>query len=162
MIESALHSLLAWLALPDVSLSSVFVVSFLAATWLPLGSEPVLLAVLHNNPSLLWPALLLAGIGNTLGGAFNYWLGLGANKLFSKQQNHRWFGWLQRFGAKTMLLAWMPVIGDPLCTLAGWLKLPFWPCVIYMAIGKFTRYALIIWILLAVPNGFWHRLVQWL
>jgi len=47
---------------------------------------------------------------------------------------------LQRFGAKACLLSWLPVVGDPLCAVAGWLRLPFWPCVLYMAIGKFGRY----------------------
>ena len=46
----------------------------------------------------------------------------------------------QRFGAKACLLSWLPVVGDPLCAVAGWLKLPFWPCVVYMTIGKFGRY----------------------
>ena len=41
---------------------------------------------------------------------------------------------------KACLLGWLPVVGDPLCTLAGWLKLPFWPCLVYMLIGKFFRY----------------------
>ena len=48
------------------------------------------------------------------------------------------------------MLAWLPVVGDPLCAVAGWLKLPFWPCVAYMAIGKFLRYvcltALLLWV----------------
>jgi membrane protein YqaA with SNARE-associated domain len=48
--------------------------------------------------------------------------------------------WLQRFGAKACLLSWLPIVGDPLCAVAGWLKLPFWPCVGFMAIGKFARY----------------------
>ena len=48
--------------------------------------------------------------------------------------------WLERFGAKGCLLAWLPVVGDPLCGAAGWLNLPFWPSVFYMAIGKFARY----------------------
>ena len=48
--------------------------------------------------------------------------------------------WLQRYGAKACLLSWLPVVGDPLCAVAGWLRLPFWPCVLYMAIGKFARY----------------------
>jgi membrane protein YqaA with SNARE-associated domain len=58
--------------------------------------------------------------------------------------------WLQRFGAKACLLAWLPVVGDPLCAVAGWLRLPFWPCVVYMAIGKFARYvtytAVLLWL----------------
>ena len=48
--------------------------------------------------------------------------------------------WLERLGPKACLLSWLPIVGDPLCAVAGWLKLPFWPCVFYMAIGKFARY----------------------
>ena len=48
--------------------------------------------------------------------------------------------WLQKLGPKACLLSWLPGVGDPLCAVAGWLKLPFWPCVLYMAIGKFGRY----------------------
>jgi membrane protein YqaA with SNARE-associated domain len=54
-----------------------------------------------------------------------------------------------------MLLSWVPGIGDPLCTLAGWLHLPFWPSVMYMAIGKFARYICMTATLLYVPDGWW-------
>ena len=50
--------------------------------------------------------------------------------------------WLVRWGAKTCLLSWLPIVGDPLCAVAGWLRLPFWACCGYMAIGKFLRYVL--------------------
>lgn len=151
--------LLAMLAAPQVGLLSVFVISVLSATLLPLGSEPAVFAVVKANAALFWPALLVATAGNTLGGIINYWMGAGAKRVFAKERQTRWFGWLQRFGAKTMLLAWLPGIGDPLCLLAGWLKLPFWPCVLYMAIGKFLRYMTITWLLLDVPNGFWQYLL---
>jgi membrane protein YqaA with SNARE-associated domain len=52
----------------------------------------------------------------------------------------RVLGWLERLGPKACLLSWLPLVGDPLCAVAGWLKLPFWPCVAYMAVGKFLRY----------------------
>jgi membrane protein YqaA with SNARE-associated domain len=52
----------------------------------------------------------------------------------------RVLGWLERLGPKACLLSWLPIVGDPLCAVAGWLKLPFWPCLGYMAIGKFLRY----------------------
>ena len=55
--------------------------------------------------------------------------------------------WVQRFGAPVLLLAWLPVVGDPLCAVAGWLRLPFWPCVVYIAIGKFGRYVALVWAL---------------
>ena len=48
--------------------------------------------------------------------------------------------WLHRVGPPALLLSWLPAVGDPLCAVAGWLRLSFWPCVFYMAIGKFLRY----------------------
>jgi membrane protein YqaA with SNARE-associated domain len=57
---------------------------------------------------------------------------------------------LRRHGAKACLLSWLPIVGDPLCAVAGWLQLPFWPCVLYMTIGKFGRYfvmtAALLWV----------------
>jgi membrane protein YqaA with SNARE-associated domain len=161
MIESAIKWLLSVLAVPDVGLSSVFFISVLSATLLPLGSEPAVFAVIKANPALFWPAIVIATIGNTLGGMIDYWMGYGAKQTFAKERESRWFGWLRRYGAKTMLLSWLPGIGDPLCTLAGWLKLPFWQSVFYMAVGKFLRYITITGLLLYVSDGFWHRLINW-
>jgi membrane protein YqaA with SNARE-associated domain len=161
MIASAIDWLLAVLALPAVGLPSLFVISTISATLLPVGSEPAVFAVIKANPAMFWPAIAVATLGNTLGGAIDYWIGYGAKQAFSRERESRWFGWLQRFGAKTMLLAWLPVIGDPLCTLGGWLKLPFWPCVLYMAIGKFLRYLTMTWLLLTVPDGFWRSIINW-
>jgi membrane protein YqaA with SNARE-associated domain len=48
--------------------------------------------------------------------------------------------WLERFGPKACLLSWLPLVGDPLCAVAGWLKFPLLPCMAYMAVGKFGRY----------------------
>jgi membrane protein YqaA with SNARE-associated domain len=158
MIESAIKWLLSVLAVPDVGLTSVFFISVLSATLLPLGSEPAVFAVIKANGALFWPAIIVATIGNTIGGMIDYWMGYGAKQALAKERKSRWFGWLQRYGAKTMLLAWLPGIGDPLCTLAGWLKLPFWPSVFYMAIGKFLRYVTMTTLLLHVPNGFWSRI----
>jgi membrane protein YqaA with SNARE-associated domain len=136
--------LLALLALPQFSLGAVFVVSFISATLLPLGSEPVVFGLVQLNPELFWPVVLVATAGNTLGGALDWWLGYGAHKMadkYGKSAHHlRALDWLQRLGPKACLLAWLPLVGDPLCAVAGWLKLPFWPCLLYMAIGKFLRY----------------------
>jgi membrane protein YqaA with SNARE-associated domain len=161
MIASAIQWLLDVLALPDVGLASVFIISLLSATLLPLGSEPAVFAVVKANASLFWPTILVATVGNTIGGVIDYWLGYGAHEVFAKERKTRWFGWLERYGAKTMLLAWLPGIGDPLCTVAGWLKLPFWPSVCYMAIGKFLRYLTMTSMLLLVPDGFWRGLLNW-
>lgn len=162
MIESAIHWLLSVLAIPNVGLASVFIISFVSATLLPMGSEPAVFAVVKANAVLFWPVIAAATAGNTAGGVVDFWMGYGAKQMFAKERSTRWFRWLEHFGAKTMLLAWLPGIGDPLCTLAGWLKLPFWPCVFYMAAGKFLRYVTITSLLLHVPDGFWHQLAAWL
>jgi membrane protein YqaA with SNARE-associated domain len=132
------------LALPEVGLSTVFVVAFVSATLLPLGSEPAVLGLIKLNPHLFWPAIIVATAGNTLGGAVTYWMGYGAERAYEtvahrKAEAHA-LRWLERLGAKACLLSWLPIVGDPLCAVAGWLKLPFWPCTGYMAIGKFARY----------------------
>lgn len=160
MIESSIRWLLGVLAIPDVGLTSVFFISIVSATLLPMGSEPAVFAVIKANEALFWPAILVGTLGNTIGGAIDYWMGYGAKQAFAKERRTRWFGWLERFGAKAMLLAWLPVVGDPLCTLGGWLKLPFWPCVFYMAIGKFLRYVTMTTLLLFVPDGFWRSLLN--
>lgn len=161
-MNAVIDPLLAALAVPSLSLPALFLISLLSATLLPMGSEPAVFAVVKTNPDLFWPALMAATVGNTLGGAISYGMGYGAKNVLAKDRSSRWFGWLQRFGPKTLLLSWLPVVGDPLCTLAGWLKMPFWQSVIYMAIGKFLRYLTATALLLLVPDGLWHRLLPWL
>jgi membrane protein YqaA with SNARE-associated domain len=137
---------LALLALPQYGLSTLFVISLVSATLLPMGSEPAVIGLVELNPSMFWPAIAVATIGNTLGGAITWWMGLGAHKAFDAARHRpssahgRATTWLLRFGPKGCLLAWLPIVGDPLCAVAGWLRLPFWPCLAYMAIGKFARY----------------------
>jgi len=158
-MELWLKNLIEALALPEYGLSTVFVVSFISATLLPLGSEPVVFGLVKLNPHMFWPAVLIATAGNTLGGALDWWLGYGAHKVVDKYSHSTHHGravrWLEKLGPKACLLAWLPVVGDPLCAVAGWLKFPFWPCVAYMAIGKFLRYftmtAALVW---AFPGGF--------
>ncbi len=161
MLASAMTALLNALALPAFSLPALFLVALVSATLLPMGSEPALFALVKLHPEMFWPALLVATAGNTVGGAISWGMGMGAKRAFAKERQTRWFGWLQRFGPKTLLLSWLPVIGDPLCALAGWLKMPFWPCLLYMALGKLARYLTVTWLLLAVPDGVWQRLLSW-
>jgi membrane protein YqaA with SNARE-associated domain len=158
MIESTIHWLLDLLSAPEIGLTSVFLISFVSATLLPLGSEPAVFATIKANSALFWPAIAVGTLGNTLGGAFDYWIGYRAKVAFAKERESRWFRWLARYGAKTMLLSWVPGIGDPLCTLGGWLKLPFWPSIAYMAVGKFARYVCMTLLLLYVPDGVWRSI----
>lgn len=143
-MEAWIEHLIALLALPRFGLSTVFVVSFISATLLPLGSEPVVFGLVKLNPELFWPTVLVATAGNTLGGAVDWWMGYGTHRMVDKVRNSsthiKALAWLERLGPKACLLAWLPAVGDPLCAVAGWLKLPFWPCLFYMAIGKFLRY----------------------
>ncbi len=150
LVTSALH----WLALPQIGLGAIFIIAFVSATLLPLGSEPAVFGLIKLQPELFWPAVLVATIGNTLGGAVSWWMGYGAERAYERFSHHaadaRALQWLKRFGAKACLLAWLPVVGDPLCAVAGWLRLPFWPCLGYMAVGKFGRYmvmtAALLWV----------------
>jgi membrane protein YqaA with SNARE-associated domain len=156
-----INQLLQMLALPQYGLSTVFVVSFISATLVPLGSEPVVYGLVKLNPELFWPAIAVATVGNTMGGAVNWWMGYGAHSTVNKYQGHathlKTLKWLERFGPKACLLAWLPVVGDPLCAVAGWLKFPFWPCIAYMAVGKFLRYVTMTAGLLWVFPGEWQH-----
>jgi membrane protein YqaA with SNARE-associated domain len=161
-VDDWIPALLGVLALPQYGLVTVFLVSLLSATLLPMASLPVVYGLVELNPSLLWPTLFVATAGNTLGGAISYWMGYGAEaayeKLAHKEGGHtqvRALAWLERWGPRACLLSWLPFIGDPLCAVAGWLRLPFWPCVAYMAIGKFLRYVVYVFALIwALPNPF--------
>jgi membrane protein YqaA with SNARE-associated domain len=124
---------------------------------LPLGSEPAVFGLVKLNSELFWPAVFVATAGNTIGGAISWWMGLGAEKLYERVKHKRFeahaLRWLERFGPKACLLSWLPGVGDPLCAVAGFLRMPFWPCVVYMAIGKFARYVTMTVVLLWVFPG---------
>lgn len=143
-MDAWIPHLLQLLALPEYSLGTVFMVSLLSATLLPMGSEPVVFGLVHLQPAMFWPVIAVATVGNTVGGAITWGMGKAACHVadrFGHSTGHvRALNWLQRLGPKACLLAWLPVVGDPLCAVAGWLQLPFWRCVAYMAIGKCLRY----------------------
>ncbi|MRR51901.1 MAG: DedA family protein [Rhodocyclaceae bacterium] len=133
-----------FLASPEAAqfgLASLFLSSFLAATLLPGGSEAVLFALLRLHPELLAPALILATFGNTLGGLSTYALA----RLLPQKLGEKPLALARRWGAPVLILAWAPVIGDALCVAAGWLRLPWLPCVLWMALGKALRYGFIAW-----------------
>lgn len=143
-MELWLNQWLQWLTLPQHGLSTVFVVAFVSATLLPMGSEPAVFGLVKLNPDLFWQTIVVATAGNTLGGMFSWWMGWGAHKAvdrWKQSSTHvQALKWLEKLGPKACLLSWLPVVGDPICAVAGWLKMPFWSCALYMAIGKFGRY----------------------
>ena len=121
------------------SLWTLFVSSFLAATLWPGGSEAVLFAVLRSQPDALWQALAIATIGNTLGGLTSYSIG----RLVPPTKPMKGLAMLRRYGSAALLLSWVPLVGDPLCVAAGWLRINAALAAAFIAVGKFARYALI-------------------
>lgn len=121
------------------SLISLFFSSFLGATLLPGGSEAVLFAVLKAYPETLWLALILATLGNTLGGMVSFGMGW----LLPQTQQLKHVDKVRRYGTPALLLAWTPLIGDALCLAAGWLRLNPWQAAMFMLMGKFARYLVI-------------------
>jgi len=132
-----------WFSQPDVGLAGLFLASFLSATLLPGGSEAVLLGVIALHPDRAVAALLLATLGNTLGGMTTYWMGRLIPEKVGAGDTARHIERVRRWGSPVLLLAWAPIIGDALCAAAGWLRLHWLPCLLWMALGKGARYAVL-------------------
>jgi membrane protein YqaA with SNARE-associated domain len=131
----------------------LFVAALGAATLLPFQSEAVLVGLLFTDRHLVWVLLLVATIGNTLGSAINWLLGL----YFERLRHKRWFPAsdakltkarrvYHRYGRWSLLLSWVPFIGDPLTVIAGIMREPFWSFLPIVALAKGARY-----IVIAVP-----------
>lgn len=153
-METWLLGLLQALSLPRYGLTSLFLVSLVSATLVPMGSEFAVVGLLKLNPGLFWPAMLVATAGNAIGGGLNWWLGYGAKRAYEHYRHSvvdaKALAWLERLGPKACFFAFLPAVGDPITSIAGWLKLPFWPCFWWGAAGKFARYvvltAAILWL----------------
>lgn len=126
----------------DASLWGLFISAFVSATILPGNSEIVLVAVLAKFPKLFWETIVVATLGNTLGGMTSYAIG----RIFPNRAEFKALAWLRRYGEWVLLLSWVPVIGDALCVAAGWLRINPWLAFLMLAIGKCARY-------LAVAGG---------
>lgn len=135
--------------LADVSLWGLFLSSFISSTLFPGGSEVVLgvlAAVRHYDP---WLLLAIASLGNTLGALTTWALGYLLARRFPLEarlavKQQRALAWLRRWGSPALLLSWLPVVGDPLCFAAGLLRLPFLVSLVFIALGKTARYAIIL------------------
>ena len=126
----AVQWLLLTLALPAVGLPAIFLIALVSATLLPLGSEPAVFAYLKLSPDMFWAAVLVATAG--------------VQERRRKQQKlggthfRKLAVYLRKMGPWALLFSWLPIVGDPLCSVAGWMKLRLLPCIFYMAIGKFA------------------------
>jgi membrane protein YqaA with SNARE-associated domain len=131
---------------------TLFFSSLISSTLFPGGSEALLLYRLNEgaNP---YAIVVIATIGNVLGSIITYGMGRLGNEVLHKRwlrmdkarvaQAERWF---TTYGQPSLLLAWLPIIGDPLCLVAGLLRSPIWAFLILVTLGKFGRYAFLAWI----------------
>jgi membrane protein YqaA with SNARE-associated domain len=115
--------------------------AFLAATVLPYPSEAVLIAQIKAGYGLTWGLVTAATVGNVGGSLCNWWLG-GALLRF---EGRRWFPF-NAYGVWVLLLAWVPIVGDPLTLVAGVLRVPLWTFIPLVTIGKCARYIVVAWL----------------
>ncbi|MFC1234617.1 YqaA family protein [Vibrio sp. F74] len=138
------HAVLDQIALyfTDSALWVLGISGFLSATLLPGASEATLIATLGIKQHTVLSVIFIATLGNTLGGLTNYWIGLWLpNRTQKEKHGHKAIGWLSQYGYVALLFSWLPVIGDPLCLAAGWLRMKFLPSFILIALGKALRYS---------------------
>ena len=133
--------------------SGLFLSAFLAATLLPLSSEAVLVALSQAQGFDAALLFAIATLGNTLGAVVNWALG----RFCLHWRDCRWFpvsavqleragARFRRYGVWSLLLAWAPVVGDPLTFAAGVLRVRFLPFVILVGAGKGARYGAVLWL----------------
>lgn len=128
----------------ESALLMLFTTGFLSATLLPGASEANLIATLKLGNNVVWLVVGVATLGNTLGGMTNYWLGrLLPDKTSELKHGHKAIEWLKKYGYWTLFLSWLPVIGDPLCLAAGWLRMHHWLSLFIIMIGKALRYGVL-------------------
>ena len=131
-----------------VSLTALFISGFTSATLLPGSSEALFLLMLSQQS---WDAgllILVAGTGNSLGGMSNWLLGLLIRKGFYKDKNKRSDSkhrikaeqWLKQYGSPILFFSFLPIIGDPLCLVAGLIKMHWLKALLFISLGKFFRY----------------------
>ncbi len=132
---------------------ALFGSALLAATILPFSSEVFLYALLRGEEGWTVTTVLtiaVATLGNVLGACINWWLG----KELLRFRHKRWFyfddkqiaraqAWFHHYGVWTLLLSWVPVVGDPLTLIAGFLRVRFALFLLLMATGKLLRYLIV-------------------
>ena len=127
----------------------LFSTGFLSATLLPGGSEANLIAALEIGDNPVWLVLTVVTVGNTLGGMTNFGLGyLLPKSRDTKPSLKRAKAWAERYGYWSLLLSWLPIVGDPLCLAAGWLKMNVWWSLAAICIGKAVRYIVLAFIVI--------------
>ncbi|MDQ6988053.1 MAG: VTT domain-containing protein [Mariprofundaceae bacterium] len=135
---------------------ALFFAALVSATFFPGGSEALLLYKLHAGGAAL-TLLLTATAGNVLGSLITYTMGRFGNIALRRDVVHQWLrmsaesvvraeAWFQRYGKAALLFAWLPVVGDPLCLVAGLLRFPLFIFLLMVTLGKLARYAFLLWV----------------
>ncbi len=129
----------------SIDLWGLFASAFLSSTLLPGGSEVVLAMLAHRGERDLPLLLAVATAGNTLGAMSSWLIGrLLPERWLEKPEHERALQRVRRWGSPVLLLSWLPVVGDPLCVAAGWLRIPWLPALAFIAAGKAARYLVIL------------------
>ena len=135
-----------WLNQPGYT--SLFLMSFLASTLLPLGSEWLLVMMLAGGYDPV-STVAVATVGNYLGAVVTYLIGIAGGRWLiekilriSPQQQERAQQYYQRYGVYSLLFSWLPIIGDPLCLAGGMLRVNFVLFSLLVALGKLARYVI--------------------
>ena len=133
---------------------SLFFISFLAATILPFSSELTLAGLISTSNYDNLSLLVVASFGNVLGSVVNWGLGFYSRNLtikkwfpFNETQIERSSKWFSKFGKWSLLFVWVPIVGDPLTFVAGLLRVRFLDFIILVAIGKVSRYLIVIYLI---------------
>lgn len=127
----------------------LFITCFLAATILPIASEVFLITMLAAKYDPL-SSLLIASTGNTLGSYLNFGIGYIGNpewlkKLRVKQKTiESWKASIQKYGAWLAFLSWLPIVGDIIGIALGFFRANIFWSFLFMAIGKFIRYLVVV------------------
>jgi len=128
---------------------TLFFSALISSTLFPGGSEALLLYRLNEGSDVV-TLVLIATVGNVLGSLITYGMGRLGNEALHKKwlriseaQTERAEKWFERYGKPALLLAWLPVVGDPLCLAAGLLRCKIITFLILVTIGKFVRYSLL-------------------
>ena len=122
--------------------AGLFAWSFLAATILPLASEPALLLLVRSREALLGP-VIVATAGNTLGACTTYWLARKAVSAFDaggRVRDRAALRVVERYGQPALLLSWVPLLGDAIVATAGAASMKFGWFVCWTLVGKAARY----------------------
>lgn len=136
-----------------MDLWALFTSAFISSTLLPGGSEIVLSFLATNTENSRIILITTATLGNTLGGMTSLFIGYKIpNRLTQDPKQRPAIKIINRWGNSALLFSWLPIIGDPLCLAAGWLRLPLLNCVIFIAIGKLLRYIAIVYLTTPLLN----------